>query len=112
MSIGGCTHNIVNLVVERRGQMRKLSRWVFVVLLLAFILGCNPVQEIREAREAAERANKEAKVVLEKIKEYAEKAEAAAQRAEKAATSSENFSKKAEAASQKAVGTFEKQLKK
>jgi predicted Holliday junction resolvase-like endonuclease len=92
--------------------MRKLNRCVLILVLLIFILGCNPVQEMREGRVAAEKANKEAKMVLEKIKEYAEKAEAAAQRAEKAAASSENFSKKAEAASQKAVETFEKQLKK
>ena len=92
--------------------MRKLGRWAFVILLLTFILGCNPIQEMREASEAAERSNKEAKVFWEKIKEYAEKVETAAQRAEKAAASAENFSKKAEAASQKAVGTFEKQLKK
>lgn len=92
--------------------MRKLTRWAFVVFLLIFISGCNPFQEMREARDAAERANKEAKMILESIKGYAEKAEAAAQRSEKAAASSENFSKKAEAASQKAVETFEKRLKK
>ena len=71
--------------------MRKLSRWIFVIVLLTFVLGCNPIQEIREAREAAEATNKETRMILEKIKGYA---------------------KKAEAASQKAVGTFEKQLKK
>lgn len=92
--------------------MRKLSRWVFVIFLLTFILGCNPLQEMKEARDAAERANKEAKMILENVKGYAEKAEAAAQRAGKAAASSEDFSKKADVASQKAVGTFEKRLKK
>ena len=92
--------------------MRKLKKWAFVFFLLTSIIGCNPFQEMREGREAAERANKEAKMVLEKVKEYSEKAEAAAQRAEKDAASSEDFSKKAEAASQKAVGSFEKHLKK
>ncbi len=92
--------------------MRKLDRWAFVILLLTLILGCNPIQEMRDARDAAERANKEAKMILENVKGYAEKTEAAAQRAEKAAASSEDFSKKADAASQKAVGTFEKRPKK
>ena len=99
--------------------MKKLSQWVFVILLLSFVLGCNPFQEMREARIAAERAKREAQTVLEDMKEYAGKAEAAAKRAEaaakkseEAAASSENFSKKAEAASQKAVGSFEKRLKK
>jgi hypothetical protein len=92
--------------------MERISRWVFVIVLLFFLIGCNPFQEMREGREAAGKANKEAKMVLEKIKEYSEKAEAAAQRAEKAAASAEDFSKKAEAASQKAVGGFEKHLKK
>lgn len=92
--------------------MEKTSRWFLVIVLLFFLLGCNPLQEIREGREAAERSNKEAKMVLEKVKESADKAEAAAQRAEKAAASAENFSKKAEAASEKAVGGFEKKLKK
>jgi hypothetical protein len=92
--------------------MRKLKKWAFIFFLLSFILGCNPFQEMREGREAAERSNKEAKMILENVKTHAEKAEAAAQRAEKAAISSEDFSKKAEAASQKAVGTFEERLKK
>jgi len=92
--------------------MRIFKRWIFFIFLMCFISACNPFQEMREGREAAERANKEAKMVLEKVKEYSEKAEAAAQRAEKAAASSEDFSKKAEAASQKAVGSFEKRLKK
>ena len=92
--------------------MRKLNRCVLILVFLTFILGCNPVQEMRGGRVAAEKANKEAKIVLDKIKEYAEKAEVAAQRAEKAAASSENFSKKAETASEKAVGAFERHLKK
>ncbi len=92
--------------------MKILGKAMFIILILVFVSGCNPFQEMREARDAAERANKEAKMILENIKGYAEKAEAAAQRSEKAAASSENFSKKAEAASQKAVGAFEKQLKK
>lgn len=95
--------------------MKMRKKWNLILFLLAFTIsavGCNPFQEIREAKEAAENANKETKVILEKIKGYAEKAEAAAQRAENAAASAENFSKKAEAASQKTVGTFEKQMKK
>jgi hypothetical protein len=92
--------------------MRKLNRCVIILVVLSFIFGCNPIQEMKEGREAAERSQKEAKIVLEKIKEYAERAEAAAQRAEKAAESSENSSRKAEAASQKAVESFEKHLKK
>jgi len=40
--------------LHRRSQMRKLNRWAFVVFLLVFILGCNPLQEIIEARESAE----------------------------------------------------------
>jgi hypothetical protein len=99
-------------IFERRNEMRILKRWILVIFLLCFISACNPFQEIREAREAAERSNKEAKMILESVKTYAEKAEAAAQRAEKAAALSEDFSIKAEAASQKAVGTFEKRLKK
>ena len=50
---------------------------------------------MRDTKEAAERANQETKVVLEKINEYSEKAEAAAQRAEKTAVSIEDFSEKA-----------------
>ena len=50
--------------------MRKLSRWFSIIVLLFIILGCNPIKEIRDAREAAEKANHEAKMVLEKIKEY------------------------------------------
>ena len=99
--------------------MKKINHWVFVILLLSFALGCNPFTEMREARTAAERANREAKTILENVKEHALKAEMAAKRAEEAAqraeaasASAENFSKKAEAASQKAVGTFERQLKK
>ena len=98
---------------ERRSQMwTYMSRFILIVFLISFLLGCNPIKEIREARDAAEKANSEAKMVLGKVKEYSEKAEAAAQGAEKAAASSEDFSKRAEAASQKAVGSFEKHLKK
>jgi len=89
-----------------------ITRCILIVFLISFLLGCNPVKEIREARDAAEKTNRETKMVLEKVKEYSEKAEAAAQRAEKAAALSEDFSKKAEAASQKAVSSFEKHLKK
>jgi predicted Holliday junction resolvase-like endonuclease len=92
--------------------MTHYTRCILIVFLISFLLGCNPVKEIRMARDAAEKANSEAKMVLEKVKEYSEKAEAAAQRAEKAAALSEDFSKKAEAASQKAVSSFEKHLKK
>lgn len=92
--------------------MRKFNRCVIILALLSFIFGCNPIQEMKEGREAAQRAQNEAKIVLEKIKEYSEKAEAAAQRAEKAAALSENSSRKAEAASQKAVESFQKRLKK
>jgi len=93
--------------------MRKyIIKCILIVFLIPLLLGCNPFQEMREARDAAEKANRETKMVLEKVKEYSEKAEAAAQRAEKAAASSEDFSKKAEAASQKAVSSFEKHLKK
>ena len=81
-----------------------ITRCILIVFLISFLLGCNPFQEMREGREAAERANKEAKMVLEKVKEYSEKAEAAAQRAEKSAVSAESFTKKAEAASEKPVG--------
>ncbi len=88
--------------------MKKLM----ILLFLASIFGCNPIQEINEGREAAQRAQKEAKLVLEKIKEHSDKAEAAAQRAESAAASSENSSRKAEAASQKVVESFQKRLKK
>jgi hypothetical protein len=97
---------------RRRHMWTNMNRFILMVFLLFFLLGCNPVKEIREARDAAEKANRETKVALEKIKEYSERAEAAAQRAEIAAASSEDFSKKAEAASQKAVSSFEKRLKK
>jgi predicted Holliday junction resolvase-like endonuclease len=100
-------------ILERGGSnMWKLKRWILIIILFSFILGCQSIKEMREAKESAERANKEAKVVLEKIREYAEKAEESAQRAERAAASAEDFSKKSEAASQKAVGSFERHLKK
>lgn len=92
--------------------MRIFKRWFFFLLPFCFFLACNPFQEMKEGKEAAEKANKEAKIVLGNAKEYSEKAEAAAQRAEKAAAISEEFSKKAEAAGQKAVSSFEKHLKK
>jgi hypothetical protein len=52
--------------------MRKFIIWVFIHFLLIHVLGCNPVKEIKEARDAAEKANRETKTLMENVREYAE----------------------------------------
>ncbi len=52
-----------------------------MIFLLPFILGCNPIKGVREARE---KANKEGRMILENIDGYVQKAEIAAQRTERA----------------------------
>ena len=52
--------------------MRKLTIWVFIHFLLIYVLGCNPVKEIREARDAAEKANRETKTLMGNVGGYAE----------------------------------------
>lgn len=52
--------------------MRKLNIGVFIHFLLIYILGCNPVKEIKEARDAAEKANRETKTLIENARGCAE----------------------------------------
>lgn len=55
---------------ERRSQMwTYMSRFILIVFLISFLLGSNPVKEIRDARDAAEKTNRGTKMVLEKVKD-------------------------------------------
>jgi len=51
----------------------KIEYWgLHTLFLLIYVLGCNPVKEIKEARDAAEKANRETKTPIENARGCAE----------------------------------------
>jgi len=52
--------------------MRKFIIWAFIPFLLIHVLGCNQVKKIKEAREAAEKANRETKTLMKNVRGYVE----------------------------------------
>ena len=89
--------------MSRRSLVKKIGIGLVLVFILAIGTSCAIQQQIREDREAAEVAMKQAQAAAARVEAAADRIEAASDRAEAAAARAERAAEKAERIFQKGL---------